>query len=60
MTSSAPSTRCATALVSTLFFVLNNHDDAMDAAQDAFLKCWRNRAGLGQVQNLRAGFSVSG
>jgi RNA polymerase sigma-70 factor (ECF subfamily) len=41
-------------LVSTLFFVLHNHDDAMDAAQDAFLKCWRNRDGLGQVQNLRA------
>jgi RNA polymerase sigma-70 factor (ECF subfamily) len=41
-------------LVSTLFFVLNNHDDALDAAQDAFLKCWRNRDGLGQVQNLRA------
>jgi RNA polymerase sigma-70 factor (ECF subfamily) len=41
-------------LVSTLFFVLGNHDDALDAAQDAFLKCWRHRDGLGQVQNLRA------
>ena len=37
-------------LVSTLFFVLGNHDDA----QDAFLKCWRTRDGLAEVQNLRA------
>src|SRR6516162_8116417 len=41
-------------LVSTLFFVLGNHDDAQDAAQDAFLKCWRTRDGLAEVQNLRA------
>jgi RNA polymerase sigma-70 factor (ECF subfamily) len=41
-------------LVSTLFFVLGNQEDAQDAAQDAFLKCWRTRAGLAQVQNLRA------
>jgi RNA polymerase sigma-70 factor (ECF subfamily) len=41
-------------LVSTLMFVLGNRDDAQDAAQDAFLKCWRNRSGLSAVQNLRA------
>src|SRR4051794_27385814 len=41
-------------LVSTLFFLLGNHDDAQDAAQDAFMKCWRTRAGLPDVQNLRA------
>lgn len=41
-------------LVSTLMFVLGNRDDAQDAAQDAFLKCWRTRAGLAAVQNLRA------
>src|SRR5947207_4267962 len=41
-------------LVSTLFFVLGNHDDAQDAAQDAFLKCWRMRQALGEVRNLRA------
>src|SRR5262245_51144637 len=41
-------------LVSTLFFVLGNHDDAQDAAQDAFLKCWRTRASLREVRNLRA------
>jgi RNA polymerase sigma-70 factor, ECF subfamily len=41
-------------LVSTLFFLLGNHDDAQDAAQDAFLKCWRARDGLGEVRNARA------
>jgi RNA polymerase sigma-70 factor (ECF subfamily) len=41
-------------LVSTLFFVLGNHADAQDAAQDAFLKCWRGRAQLGEVRNMRA------
>ncbi len=41
-------------LVSTLYFLLGNHDDAQDAAQDAFLKCWRTRASLAEVRNIRA------
>lgn len=41
-------------LVSTLMFLLGNRDDAQDAAQDAFLKCWRTRDTLANVQNLRA------
>src|SRR6516165_1487065 len=41
-------------LVSTLFFVLGNHDDAQDAAQDAFLKCWRTQKSLVDVRNIRA------
>jgi RNA polymerase sigma-70 factor (ECF subfamily) len=41
-------------LVSTLWFVLGNQEDARDTAQEAFLKCWRSRAKLGEVQNLRA------
>src|SRR5271163_1568115 len=41
-------------LVSTLLFMLRNRDDAQDAAQEAFLKCWRARDSLGDVQNLRA------
>jgi RNA polymerase sigma-70 factor (ECF subfamily) len=43
-----------TELVSTLYYLLGNHDDAQDAAQDAFLKCWRSRDGLCDVRNLRA------
>jgi RNA polymerase sigma-70 factor (ECF subfamily) len=41
-------------LVSTLFYVLGNYEDAQDVSQDAFLKCWRNREGVGEVRNLRA------
>lgn len=41
-------------LVSTLLYLLGNADDAQDAAQEAFLKCWRARATLPDVQNLRA------
>jgi RNA polymerase sigma-70 factor (ECF subfamily) len=43
-----------TELVSTLYFLLGNQDDAQDAAQDAFLKCWRARDTLNEVRNLRA------
>jgi RNA polymerase sigma-70 factor, ECF subfamily len=41
-------------LVSTLWFVLGNQDDAQDAVQEAFLKCWRARDSLDSIQNLRA------
>ena len=41
-------------LVSTLFFVLGNHEDAQDVAQEVFIKCWRTREGLTDVKNLRA------
>lgn len=41
-------------LISTLVYVLGNRDDALDAAQDAFVKCWRARDTVAEVQNLRA------
>jgi RNA polymerase sigma-70 factor (ECF subfamily) len=41
-------------LVSTLWFVLGNNDDAHDIAQEAFLRCWRTQESLPEVQNLRA------
>jgi RNA polymerase sigma-70 factor (ECF subfamily) len=41
-------------LLSTLLYVLGNRDDAMDAAQEAFLKCWKHRHETAGVQNLRA------
>jgi RNA polymerase sigma-70 factor (ECF subfamily) len=41
-------------LISTLLFVLGNRDDAHDAAQEAFVKCWGARDQVKQIQNLRA------
>ncbi len=41
-------------LVGTLVVLLGNRDDALDAAQDAFLKCWKRRDALGGIANLRA------
>jgi RNA polymerase sigma-70 factor, ECF subfamily len=41
-------------LVSTLWFILGNHDDAQDVAQEVFLRCWRAQASLPDIQNLRA------
>src|SRR5918911_4771178 len=41
-------------LVSTLVYLLGNRDDALDAAQETFLKCWRARETLPEVHNLRA------
>jgi RNA polymerase sigma-70 factor (ECF subfamily) len=41
-------------LVSTLWFLLGNPDDAQDAVQDVFLKCWRTQETLGEVRDLRA------
>jgi RNA polymerase sigma-70 factor (ECF subfamily) len=41
-------------LVSTLWYVLGNREDAQDIAQEAFLRCWRTQECLPEVQNLRA------
>src|SRR5438445_10836139 len=41
-------------LISTLLFVLGNKDDAQDAAQEAFIKCWGARDQLHQIHHLRA------
>jgi RNA polymerase sigma-70 factor (ECF subfamily) len=41
-------------LISTLLYVLGNKDDAQDAAQETFIKCWGTRDQLDQVLNLRA------
>jgi RNA polymerase sigma-70 factor (ECF subfamily) len=41
-------------LVSTLWYVLGNSEDAHDVAQEAFLRCWRTQDSLPEVQNLKA------
>ena len=41
-------------LVSTLWFMLGNQEDAQDCAQEAFLRCWRTQDSLAEVQNVRA------
>jgi RNA polymerase sigma-70 factor (ECF subfamily) len=41
-------------LLSALWFVLGNAEDAEDVCQEAFLHCWRAQEGLSQVHNLRA------
>jgi RNA polymerase sigma-70 factor, ECF subfamily len=42
------------ALISALSHCLGNFEDAQDAAQEAFLKCWRCRDRMRQIRNLRA------
>ena len=41
-------------LVSTLWFLLGNQEDALDVAQEVFLRCWRTQDRLADVQNLKA------
>src|SRR5262249_24323860 len=41
-------------LGATLDYLLGKHEDAQDAAQEAFLKCWRARNSLPEVRNLQA------
>jgi len=41
-------------LVSTLWFVLGNRDDAQEMAQEVFLRCWRTRERLPGVRDVRA------
>lgn len=41
-------------LLGMLYFVVGNAEDARDALQDAFIKCWKHRDGLADIENLRA------
>ncbi len=41
-------------LLGTLYYLVGNQDDARDALQEAFLKCWRSRHRIPQIENLRA------
>jgi RNA polymerase sigma-70 factor (ECF subfamily) len=46
--------RCQDELLGTLYFLLGNAEDARDAIQEAFVKCWRHRDEVPAVENLRA------
>jgi RNA polymerase sigma factor (sigma-70 family) len=41
-------------LLGTLYHLVGNVDDARDALQETFLKCWRHRDEVGGVENLKA------
>jgi RNA polymerase sigma factor (sigma-70 family) len=41
-------------LLGTLFYLVGNLEDARDALQEAFLKCWKHQDQVDGVQNLKA------
>jgi RNA polymerase sigma-70 factor (ECF subfamily) len=41
-------------LMGTFYYVLGNLEDASDAFQETFVKCWRRRDSLDDVQDLKA------
>jgi RNA polymerase sigma-70 factor (ECF subfamily) len=41
-------------LLGTLFYLVGNLEDARDAMQETFVKCWRHQDQLGEVRNLKA------
>jgi len=46
--------RCQNELLGLLVHMVGNPEDARDAYQDTFLKCWRNRDQVPSVRNLKA------
>jgi RNA polymerase sigma factor (sigma-70 family) len=46
--------RCQGELLGMLFYLVGNAEDARDTLQETFLKCWRRRGGLSQIEDLRA------
>jgi len=41
-------------LISTLWYILGNKEDAQDVAQETFLKCWKKKEDVSKVENLKA------
>ena len=41
-------------LLGTLYYLVGNIEDARDALQETFVKCWRNGDKVAEVENLRA------
>ena len=46
--------RCQDELLGMLYYFLGSVEDARDALQESFIKCWRRRDLLGGIENLRA------
>src|SRR3954465_4675752 len=41
-------------LLGTVFYLVGNLEDARDALQEAFIKCWRHQEEVSRVENLKA------
>jgi DNA-directed RNA polymerase specialized sigma24 family protein len=41
-------------LLGTLYYLVGNLEDARDALQDAFIKCWRHQDEVQKIENLKA------
>jgi RNA polymerase sigma factor (sigma-70 family) len=41
-------------LLGTLFYLVGNLEDARDALQEAFVKCWRHQEQVAEIDNLKA------
>jgi RNA polymerase sigma-70 factor (ECF subfamily) len=41
-------------LLGTLYYLVGNTEDARDALQETFVKCWRRRSSLAEIENLKA------
>lgn len=41
-------------LLGMLYYLVGNLEDARDALQETFVKCWRNRHKVPEIENLRA------
>jgi RNA polymerase sigma factor (sigma-70 family) len=41
-------------LLGTLYYLVGNKEDAQDALQETFVKCWRHRQELPKIRNLQA------
>lgn len=46
--------RCQAELLGTLYYLVGNMEDARDALQETFIKCWRHQDQLVEVQNIKA------
>lgn len=41
-------------LLGSIYHLIGNAEDARDALQDAFIKCWKHRDSLAEIVNLKA------